>query len=158
MKPALLFPLHFQRECSAAQKDISSLKHMSRSHHAPFWTSHPFLGNRTECLEFGDVKSDNEEKRILKREKSKKGDKSKSVKEWVECRKPKSLDLLLSESFSHSTSCWICCLICFSFLVCDFVGTSRDFFFSSHSGRHAKECTESSYDNLLMVYVKTHGI
>lgn len=137
-----------------------------RSHHAPFWTPHPFVGNGTECLELGDVKSDNEEKRILKREKtrkksrkkSKKEDKSKSVKEWVECRKSRSLDLLLSESFSCFTSCWICCLICFSFLVCDFVGTSRDFFFSSHTGRHAKECTESSYDNLWMVYVKIHGI
>lgn len=30
--------------------------------------------------------------------------------------------------------------------------------YSSHSGRHAKECNEGSYDNLLMVYAKTRGI
>lgn len=61
----------------------------------------------------------------------KRGKKTKPVKEWAACGKPKSLILLLSDSFFHSASCWICCLICFSFLVCDFVGTSRDFFLLS---------------------------
>lgn len=60
----------------------------------------------------------------------KRGRKITPVKEWVECGKPESLDLLLSDS-SHSASHWIHCLICFSFLVCDFVGTNRDFFLLS---------------------------
>lgn len=91
-----------------------------------------------------NVKSDSEGD-----SRGKRGNKLEPVKVRVECGKPKSLDLLLSES-SHSASCWICCLICFSFLVCYFAGT--------HSGRHAKECTESSYDNLLVVYVRAWGI